>query len=90
MNCDNKTFQKMIDRAKRLMNLTPEQAFTVRLSLLFAHDKKGRKVDLANLATFPDEDFVHDVNGIDAHASRETEKCGLLENLFVPRCGFAN
>ena len=81
---------KICDRARRLMNLSVDDAYTVRLSLIFAHDNDGRRVDLDRLLTFPNGDFVHDINGIDTHASRDTENCGLLSDGFVPRCGFVD
>ena len=81
---------KICDRARELMNLSVDDAYTVRLSLIFAHDNDGRRVDLDRLMTFPDGDFVHDVDGIDAHASRDHETCGLLLDCFVPRCGFVD
>ena len=84
------TINAICDRARELMNLSVDDAYTVRLSLIFAHDADGMRVDLDRLLTFPDEDFIHDVDGIDTHASRDHETCGLLLDCFVPRCGFVD
>jgi len=75
------------NRAQDLMRLSEDEKANMRLSLLFAHDSAGRVIDIKKLAAFPDMCFVHDVEGIDRHSSREHDECGLLKDLFVPRCG---
>ena len=84
------TINAICDRARELMNLSYDDSYTVRLSLIFAHDADGRRVDLDRLLTFGDEDFMHDVDGIDAHSPRDMENCGLLSDGFIPRCGFVD
>lgn len=84
------TITAICDRARELMNLSYDDAYTVRLSLIFAHDADGRRVDLDRLMTFADGDFIHDVIGIDEHAARDHEHCGLLLDGFIPRCGLVD
>jgi hypothetical protein len=87
MNITVKDFNEQIVSRIAGNGFSSDQLQTIRLSLLFANDGQGHRVDLAKLATFSDFDFWHDVIGIDHHASRQHDTCGQL-GLFVPRCGF--
>ena len=87
MNMTAKDFNEQIISRIARKGFACDQLQTIRLSLLFANDGQGHRVDLAKLATFSDFDFWHDVIGIDEHASRQHDTRGQL-GLFVPRCGF--
>lgn len=83
----------IVDRAEKL-KLFPSPACGSRLCMVMdislAKSADGRKLDYANLLSFPDGDFAHDIQGINAHIHREhDEKLGMMERFFSPRCGWA-
>ncbi len=83
---------KVIGRAKQLKlfpsKTCPDQC-TMAMDITLAKSKDGKPVDIKNLLTFPDGDFIHDVTGINANIHRERDdRMGQMDNCFCPRCGF--
>lgn len=79
-------FTRLIVERAATLNFQPakDHATTLTLDLLNAEGRAGNPpLNYAQLLTFDDQQFLHDVAGIWSHMDRNTRK---LDPLFAPRC----
>lgn len=69
----------IVERARALF---PEMGSRHHAMNIIACHRNGCPLNLKTLLDFADEDFAHDIVGIEAHLNKQT---GKLEDLFLPR-----
>ena len=81
---DQMTIRKIAARAHRIATEYGQKLdiITVGMDVTAAHCN-GCPLNLVLLLESSDENFIHDIFGIEQHLNRET---GKLEGLFEPRC----
>ena len=73
---------EVVDKASNMGIVANSSNPKMTLSMDIENAKLNSE-DLLALLAFHNEDFIHDIIGIQRHMNRETCR---LENFFVPRC----
>jgi len=78
------------NRYEGLRERYPDLPYYKRLDMVMdlINASRNEKADLAKLCAFPDDDFIHDMCGIDENMDRNNLSAtyGRLLNCFLPRC----